>query len=695
MLYKKILELIKQYTEKYFLDLNNLDYFTSTYISEKMSIKRNTASHYLNKLNKEGICIKTNTRPVYFFHKKTLEDKYGEINKFVFDSIEELETNILSTNYINDSFKTLIGYKGSLRNQVEQCKSAILYPPKGLPTLLTGASGTGKSFMAEKMYEYAVQEGIVAKNAPFIIFNCAQYANNPELISSNLFGYVKGAFTGADKDCNGVLESANGGFLFLDEAHRLNAEGQEKLFILMDKGVYRRMGESDGYHKVDVRLIFATTENVKDVFLDTFIRRIPLIINIPTLEERGKIEKKECIYKFFHEESKKIGKNILVSPHVVQVLLEHEFNGNFGELKNVIKSMCALAFIRQRKKESIKISLTLLPFNVFVTLIKNNNIETLTEDDYILFELDKKMPTIQKKVSVEDNVIPNMYKKIVYQLKKYENSEIEFNKLNENIACIMYDCFTKIVFFRNEYFNENKLRLKYIKTSIAKVFNFFKKNYGTCFTRNDVIAFSYYIYYRSYIDFDNSMKKSEKEITDILVSKEFIDEYKMAERIINVLNRNFDILLTFEDKIIIIFYLKNIKIKRVSNRVKCMIITHGYSTASSLANIGNHRYRRILFEAFDMPLNVSKDKIIEEIKNYIDNVNISNGLIVLVDICPISEVYNEILKFTTKPVAIMNNVSTQMVLDVGNMINKGLDMKTIVENIDRNEDNKKILIAHS
>lgn len=74
---------------------------------------------------------------------------------------------------------------------------------------------------------------VIHENAPFKVLNCAQYHNNPELLSGILFGYVKGAFTGADEDRNGLLQDADGGVLFLDEVHRLPPEGQEKLFVYM------------------------------------------------------------------------------------------------------------------------------------------------------------------------------------------------------------------------------------------------------------------------------------------------------------------------------------------------------------------------------------------------------------------------------------------------------------------------------
>ncbi|MBW6186613.1 sigma 54-interacting transcriptional regulator, partial [Pseudomonas aeruginosa] len=99
---------------------------------------------------------------------------------------------------------------------------------QALRGLITGDSGTGKSYMAELMHEFAIAQGLLAPDAPFVSFNCAQYASNPELLAANLFGYVKGAFTGAQSDKAGAFEAANGGMPFLDEAHRLAAQGQAK-----------------------------------------------------------------------------------------------------------------------------------------------------------------------------------------------------------------------------------------------------------------------------------------------------------------------------------------------------------------------------------------------------------------------------------------------------------------------------------
>ncbi len=239
-------------------------------------MQRNTASHYLNQLVAGGVLIKINTRPVYFLHKASFEQAYFQLSRDEFNSIAELLAENSGEQRAADHFALLIGHDDSLKKSIEQFKTALFYPDGGLPLLITGDSGTGKSYMAQLMHEYAITQSLIPPDAPFINFNCAQYASNPELLAANLFGYVKGAFTGATADKSGAFEAADGGILFLDEVHRLKAEGQEKLFTYLDRGEIYRLGETSQGHAVAVRLVFAATEDSQSTFLTTFVRRIPI-----------------------------------------------------------------------------------------------------------------------------------------------------------------------------------------------------------------------------------------------------------------------------------------------------------------------------------------------------------------------------------------------------------------------------------
>lgn len=323
-------------------------------ISRHLNIHRSNASHYLNRLVKNGKAIKINGRPVYFLDKEETEKELDRVlsqNELVINDLEELNAYIheegQTVSYDSKllAFESLIGYNNSLVKQIEQAKAAIMYPPNGLHTLIVGPTGAGKSLFAHRMYEFAEQIGVLQQGSDFITFNCADYSNNPQLLFSQLFGYTKGAFSGAESDKPGLVELADGSMLFLDEIHRLSPEGQETLFNLMDYGTFRRLGETKRTRKAQVCIIGATTISPDSILLQTFLRRIPLVIRIPGLDERPLAERMAFIEKFFSGESEKIGVPINVESDIIDALLLYECPGNIGQLKSDIQLMCALAFV--------------------------------------------------------------------------------------------------------------------------------------------------------------------------------------------------------------------------------------------------------------------------------------------------------------------------------------------------------------
>ena len=166
----------------------------SVTISEELGLDRSNVSRDLNELVREGRIAKSEGRPVCFMEAERYERQKEEERQ-----LREQETAE------RFDFDFMIGQQGSLKSQIEQGKSAMLYPPRGLHTLLAGPTGTGKTTFAEKLYEYAVKVGAIEKKQGFMVFNCAEYSQNPQLLLSQLFGCRKGAYTGAERDKPGLV----------------------------------------------------------------------------------------------------------------------------------------------------------------------------------------------------------------------------------------------------------------------------------------------------------------------------------------------------------------------------------------------------------------------------------------------------------------------------------------------------------
>ena len=132
------------------------------WIADRLHVSRNMVSQYLNEFFNDGIFLKINTRPVLFIDSATLEEKYHiYIPNNVYASVDAFWEMLQEEQ--NKDFENLIGYDNSLQSVVDTCKATISYPPRGLPVLLYGPTGTGKSRIAALTYEYAVHKGFIEK----------------------------------------------------------------------------------------------------------------------------------------------------------------------------------------------------------------------------------------------------------------------------------------------------------------------------------------------------------------------------------------------------------------------------------------------------------------------------------------------------------------------------------------------------
>ena len=693
-------------------DLNgyNLLGITARDISKALGLKRNYISHLLNELNRESKVIKINTRPVYFIDKTIFEQMTGKrlSGSLVYDSFATLEKAVLgkeqnmesvetSTDY-QDPFSKFIGFDGSVKYQIEQCKAAIKYPPNGIPILINGKTGTGKSFLAQLMFQYAIQKKILPPEAPFLIFNCAEYVNNPELLSANLFGYAKGAFTGAERDFKGIIEQANGGYLFLDEIHRLPPEGQEKLFLFMDKGIFRRIGESGGWRKAKVRFIFATTENPETFLLGTFLRRIPIVINIPSLKERPLVEKIQLINIFFKEESQSLKKDLHISQQALKVLVTTDFKGNVGQLKNVIKFTCARAYNlhsnEKINKDYIEINLLTLPEHLSNSFVTDEYLQHSVATELLVKDLIIKSQT-------EDNmeVSSIINKKQAETYKTFFNNLAEFSKTFhkghiqeatiDKLTVLIDDFFDHLILDKMQSYAKDdirNIRFDTILNTIHEVFELIKSKYNLKYYDNigyKIAGFvTQSIEHRYLIDLNGYDRKSKKYLD--IVAKFFPREYGATQKISDFLKSNLDISLTPFERYVLLLYLVGMNKYSEPKRVKAVIIAHGFSTASSIANVANHLLGQNIFESFDMPVDVKTEEIIKQLKQYITEVDTSRGIIILVDMGSLEEIYDGLEKISEGVIGIVNNITTQLALDTGSQILQDLSVDEIIKRITEN-----------
>lgn len=251
----------------------------------------------------------------------------GEINRY--EDIINIEIERTSENFEGIIFNP----KGKMKEVVDFVRKIS---DNDAPALILGESGTGKELVARAIHRTSKRA-----DKPFIALNCG--ALTETLLESELFGYEKGAFTGAIKEKPGRFELANGGTIFLDEIAETSEAFQVKLLRVLQEGEFERVGGTET-RKVDVRVVAATNRDIfsnsndKKFRQDLYYRLSVFVVNLPPLRERK--EDIPILTKYFLEQE---NKNIRLTQDILEIFLKYPWNGNIRELQSVIKRAVVLA----------------------------------------------------------------------------------------------------------------------------------------------------------------------------------------------------------------------------------------------------------------------------------------------------------------------------------------------------------------
>lgn len=680
---ERVYNVLKELCTKITLDeiKNGFAGFDASEVGEKADIDRSNASKELNALFSEKRVIKTKGRPVYFFDREIFEklvSKKLDDDKLEIDSMDLLIDDKNEAFNLKKaekkSFQKLVGAEGSLNLAIKQAKAAVLYPPRGLHTLLIGSTGVGKTTFAEMMYNFAVETKAIKPDSKFVIFNCSEYANNPQLIISQLFGHVKGAYTGAEKDKEGLIEKCNGGVLLLDEIHRLPPEGQEMLFLLMDKNIYRRLGETENTRKANVLLIGATTENVNSSLLQTFLRRIPMIIKLPDLSERPLSERLDFIKRFFNDEAKCVNVPIRVHKDVIKAFLLYDCRGNVGQLKGDIQLTCARGFLDYKTfgKDYIEIDIDLLHEYIYKGLLKQEsnkeeiiNLITIGNSKYYEF-LPFKSDQITK--INEYDISSDIYKVIKEKYVDYTQrgfSQCEINQmLNEVIEEYIEKLMIKFDVSKETPENEELFKVvsPRIYYAVKMALDMVEQKMNRKFNKKVVIGLCMHI--SALIERSYEGKSIDyKQMNNIELSNPI--EYGIAKFIRKKLEEELEIIIPEEEIEIIamLLSLDNVEQKDNSGTIGVIVIAHGRSTATSIAEVVNRLLGTDHCKAVDMPLEQKVDVALQKVIDLVKSVDQGKGVLLMVDMGSLIAFSEMVTKKTGIITKTIEMVSTPIVLE--------------------------------
>lgn len=646
--------------------------FSAQEIGDALDILRNNVSKELNALCRDKKVIKIKNRPVLYFDRKHLEDIFGINIPEDLEEFSDVDSLISSPSMINEKdqspFDCLIGANSGLKNQIEQAKAALMYPPNGLHTLIIGNTGVGKSLFANIMYKYSKYINTLPESAPFVVFNCADYSNNPQLLLSHIFGHIEGAFTGADKESDGIISKADGGILFLDEIHQLPPEGQEMVFYFMNTGTYNKLGETNKFRKANVLLISSTTEDPNSTLLNTFIRKIPITIVIPNFDERPLDDQIQLIHYLISKEAQRVNKPIKISAESIKALIGSTSYGNVRQLISNIQLACAKGFLNSiNTGECIDINLKLLPPNIkngiitFSNRIKDNdtsrniipnNITIQPSENKSFLETDTYEPPFNIYNIIED-------KTALLQEEGMSNEEIK-NFITTDINIHLKQFYAR-------FKNDTHCRECLLKIIDKDIIDFAQETKTLAESRLNKKLNERFIYATSlhFSALFNRIKKktlSYSSHTKLQLSSDS-KEYEIATEIHMLIEKRYNLTIPPIEIKYLALLLRSIQEFSYQERVGIVVAAHGSSTATSMVAVARKLFDTDNILAVDLPLEMKPSDILDAVIKRVKAVNEGKGVLLLVDMSSLNNFGDLITKRTNILTKSIDMVSTPLVLE--------------------------------
>ncbi|MGX7305888.1 sigma 54-interacting transcriptional regulator [Enterococcus durans] len=661
---------------------------TTQEIAEVLGIQRTNSSKDLNQLVREGKLLKTDGRPVRYIYQMHVTYNQPAVKHVISykETTNEIEKPMIQID-TKDIFAKIIGANGSMKNSVEQAKAAILYPPNGLNCLITGPTGSGKTYFAHAMFHFAKANNVVGEENELIVFNCADYANNPELLMSHLFGYVKGAFTGAEEEKMGIIDQADGGMLFLDEIHRLPPEGQEMIFYFMDHGTYSRLGETTKSHEANVRIVGATTEDPGSSLLETFVRRIPINIKLPAFEKRPANEKIDLVKIMIAHEANRTQRKITLTEDVVKALVGSVTYGNIGQLKSNIQLVCARGFLNHMNSPEISITIDDLTEGIRSGLIQlASNREAMSELSKLLEPKITVLPNdMIMKIQSDSYELPyNLYDIIGDKAALLKSDGLDQEAINHFISTDINIHLKS--FYKDHGFSinaDNKLA-EFVDPKIIEVTNqiyvMVKKALPYEFQQNFIYAMSLHI-----SSFLKRINIGEERHTNDNIREMAIDfpkEYTIAQEVRKYIETYFQVKIPDSEDYYLTVLLVSLRANQASGRIGVVVAAHGTSTASSMVQVVQQLLDADNVRAVDMPLDMDPKTALARIERNVEEVDEGSGTILLVDMGSLASFNTQIQRDTGIPVRTVDMVTTSLVLETVRKVSVlGTDLDMLYESL--------------
>lgn len=645
-----ILDFIKKYSNS--VTGETVEGVSTQYLSNKLGMQRTNVSRVLNQLVLENEIEKINGRPVLYRIK-----------------------NSATSDREYSCFKNLIGNYGSLKNGVKLAKAAILYPTQSLHSLILGKSGSGKSYFANLMHQFAIENNIINEKAPFIKFSCKNYVNDLAKMDHELFL----------KD-NSIVEQANGGVLFINNIELLTVKSRNYLFDLMETGSF---GEKSDSLKSKIIIICAMNDSNKNDTLETYMNKFTVHINIPTLKDRPLEERLELIQHFFAVESMHIGKVIEINSEVLRCLLLYECDFNIKQLRKDIQIGCANAYVREfNSSEKKTLKLYLSDFQHYIRKgylnYKNNReeVENLIPQNYSYSYSVENVERIEvTEPSYEDS--QTVYSVIDRKAEELRKRGIPDEDINVIVSVDIENEFKQYTKRLSNKIDNREQLAKIVDSKIISLVSNFLDEAGNLFDR----VYSTSVFYGLCLHLGAALQReaftqrlSNTQITDII--ERYKKEYTFCVNFATKLESVYNIRLPIDEVIFItMFVCEKSVIDSTDNKPVVLVAMHGNNTASSIAEVINTLVKGNNTYSYDLSLDKNPQTAYEEMKELITNIHRGKGIIFIYDMGSLKTIVEMISNELNIKIKMIEMPVTLLGLDCSRKAMMETNIDTIYDNV--------------
>jgi len=585
-----ILDFIKKYSNSATAEV--IEGVSTQYLSNKLEMQRTNVSKSLNQLVAENEIEKVNGRPVLYRIKHINGNEYS-------------------------CFKDLIGYSGSLKNGVKLAKAAVLYPQHSLHSLIIGKTGSGTSYFANMMHQFAMESRIIKDKAPFIKFNCKNHMNELEQIN--------------------LINQANHGVLFINNIELLPTYSRNFLFDLMETGKYKF---DNNIIEADIVIICAINDSGKSDVFETYMNKFSVHINIPSLIDRPLDERLELIQHFFIVEAMRIGKSLNINSEVLRCLLLYECDFNVKQLRKDIQIGCANAYVREfnsTKKDPLKLYIS--DFQHYIRKgylnYKNNRIEVeklIPENFSYSYSPVNNIEKIELTKEKELNS-KNVYNFIDEKAEKLRERGIPEEDINIIVSVDIENEFKQYSKKLSNKIDNKEQLSKIVDNKIISLVMDFLDEATVIFDR----VYSLSVFYGLCLHLGATLQResftqrlTNNQITDII--EKYKKEYTYCVNFTTQIEKIYNIRLPIDEVIFItMFICEKSQIDSTDRKPVVLIAMHGSNTASSIADVINTLVKGNNTYSYDLSLDKNPQVAYEELKNLVISINRGEGIIVIYD----------------------------------------------------------------